>query len=157
MSIETNQNVVIALGNRYRGDDGVGHTVVEELVRRGAPCRVVTNQDDSMALINAWESASLAIIVDAAEPRTHAGAIHRLDLNDQPLSRDLARCSSHGLGFAEALELGTVLERLPEKILVYAVEAEQFNPGEVLSPDVLLAAEAVVELIERDLSCTKHP
>jgi hydrogenase maturation protease len=57
----------------------------------------------------------MAIIVDAAEPRAHPGAIHRLDLNTQPVPHDLARCSSHGLGLAEALELGKVLDQLPKR------------------------------------------
>lgn len=105
MSHAIDRAVVVALGNRYRSDDGVGHAVAEQLIQRQVPCRVVANQDDSMALLNAWESAELAIIVDAADCQSAAGTIHRLQLDQKPLPKALARCSSHGVGLAEALEL----------------------------------------------------
>ncbi len=156
MSNESDLPVVIALGNRYRGDDGVAHTVVETLVQRQAPCRVIANQDDSMALLNAWGSTRMAIIVDAAELRSQPGTIHRLDLNAQPMPHDLARCSSHGLGLAEALELGKVLDQLPQTLVIYAIEALQFNAGTSLTPQVLTAALEVADLIQQELdtSCS---
>ena len=156
MSIDTELPVVIALGNRYRGDDGVAHTVVESLIERQAPCRVVANQDDSMALLNAWGSTGMAIIVDAAELRTQPGTIHRLDLNTQPMPHDLARCSSHGLGLAEALELGKVLDQLPQTLVIYAIEAVQFNAGTNMTPKVLTAAYAVADLIQHELEASSN-
>ena len=151
MSTENDLPVVIALGNRYRGDDGVAHFVVETLRQRQAACRVIANQDDSMALLNAWGSSRMAIIIDAAELRTQPGAIHRLDLNSQPIPHDLARCSSHGLGLSEALELGKIMNQLPQTLLIYAIEASQFDNGTELTPKVQEAALKVADLIQHEL------
>ena len=148
--------VVIALGNRYRGDDGVGHFIAEELAHRNAKCRLIANQDDSMGLLNAWQDTTLAIVVDAAISGATAGTIHRLDAVDNPLPKDLARCSSHGVGLAEAIELGMVMDKLPPRLLVYAIEAERFESGQLLSPAVQSSVAIVVKEIEVELTREIH-
>ena len=66
--------VVIALGNRFRGDDGIGPIVAERLKNNVADrpggrvdgCTIVEGKDDAMALVSAWENAALAVVIDAA-------------------------------------------------------------------------------------------
>jgi len=144
--------VLIALGNKFRGDDGVGHYIAESIQTKHTGCRIVANQDDSMALLNAWQNTGLAIVVDAAQSGATPGTIHEIDAGNQPIPQQLARCSSHGVGLAEALELGKVLDVLPVKLLIYAVEAEQFEAGNPLSLAVKEAADQVTRKIEFQLT-----
>ena len=144
--------VVIALGARFRGDDGVGPFVADQLTGRLDGCTIVEGRDDAMAIVSAWEDAALAVVVDAAVSGVLPGAIHRLEVDTQPLPRELARCSSHGLGLAEAVELGKVLGRLPGRLVVYAVEAKTLEPRAGLSPEVAAAAGEVARHVEAEIA-----
>ena len=144
--------VVIALGSRLRGDDGVGPTVADGLQGRLDGCAIVEGREDALAIVTTWEGAELAVVIDAAAPETLPGTIHRLEVDAGPLPKDLARCSSHGLGLAEAIELGKVLGRLPAKLVIYAIEAGTFELGAGLSPEVTVAAEEVVRDVEAEIA-----
>lgn len=105
-----------------------------------------------MTILNAWDGAALAVIVDAAISGASPGTIHRLEAGAEPLPRDMARCSSHGLGLAEAVQLGRVLGRLPARLVIYAVEAKSLEPGAALSREVTAAAARVVRNIEAEIA-----
>lgn len=141
--------VLIALGSHGRGDDGVGLRIAESLSSHSF--RVVCGQDDCMGIINAWDGASLAVVVDAACSGAAPGTIHRLELGTAPLPRDLARCSSHGTGLAEAVELAKVIDRLPSRLVIYAIEAASFSPGDAITPAVLASVANVSRRIAAEL------
>jgi hydrogenase maturation protease len=159
--------VVIALGNRFRGDDGIGPIVAERLKQNAERlkkntadrsggridgCTIVEGKDDAMALVSAWENAALAVVIDAAVSGASPGTIRRLEAGAQPLSKDVARCSSHGLGLAEAVELGKALGRLPGRLVIFAVEANTFEQGAAMSPEVAAAADSVVRDVEAEVA-----
>ncbi len=147
----SNEIVIIALGNPFRGDDGVGTVVTGLLKEQFEECQFIEGQDDSLAIINAWEAATLAIIVDAASPDKTPGKITRLEIDNQPLPHDMASCSSHGLGLSEAIELGRTLGKLPEQMIIYAIEAESFEHGQSQSPAVMNATNNVANKIKNDI------
>lgn len=144
--------VIIALGGHGRGDDGVGLSVARLLSGKLAACCIIRGQNDPLAILNAWQGAALAVVVDAAVSESTPGTIHRLELEAAPLPRELARCSSHGVGLAEAVEIGRILGRMPERLIIYAVEAKNFDPGVVMTPAVSAAAVEVSRRIETDVS-----
>jgi hydrogenase maturation protease len=159
--------VVIALGNRFRGDDGIGPIVAERLKQNAERlkknpadrsggridgCTIVEGKDDAMALVSAWENAALAVVIDAAVSGAAPGTIRRLEAGAQPLSKDVARCSSHGLGLAEAVELGKALGRLPGRLVIFAVEAATLEQGVAMSPQVAAAADTVVRDVEAEVA-----
>lgn len=148
--------VLIALGSHGRGDDGVGLHVAEQLTGRLEHCQIVSGQDDCMAILNAWEGAQLAIVVDAAVSKNKPGTIHRLELDVQLLPRELARCSSHGTGLAEAVELGRILKRMPAHLVVFAIEALSFSPGDDMTPAVRAAACDVADRVVNELAMGRN-
>jgi len=148
--------VVIALGARHRGDDAIGPMVAAALRAEHPPCRIVEGCDDTLSLLNAWDTAALAIVVDAAVSGAVPGTLHRLDDDTAPEVKELARCSSHGLGLAEALQLGRVLGRLPARLLVFAIEAQSFDIGAGLSPEVAATVPALVHEIGREVAAFGH-
>ncbi len=149
--------VVIALGARHRGDDAIGPLVAAALRAGEPPCRIVEGCDDTLSLLNAWETAALAIVVDAAVGGAAPGTVHRLDGEDTPAVKDLARCSSHGLGLAEAMRLGRVLGRLPARLVVFAVEAKTFALGAALSAEVAATVPVLVQSIADEVDRFRHP
>lgn len=144
--------IVIGLGSRFRADDGVGPYVADRLRTDVEGLRIVAGPGDALALVGAWDTAALAVVVDAAASGSAAGTIHRWEAGIQPLPKDAARCSSHGLGLAEAIALAQALDRLPDRLVVYAVEGATFEHGTGLSPAVAAAAADVRQRIRADIA-----
>jgi len=145
--------VVIGIGNEYRRDDGVGPAVVAAINERALPgVRLVTGIEDPMDLLDAWSAAALALLVDAAvtSPST-PGRIHRCAASDVAAARGM---SSHSLNVAEVFALGQALDRVPDQLVVFSVEAADTGHGVGLTPQVATAvpevvAAAVAEIVSR--------
>lgn len=143
--------VVIPLGNRSRGDDGVGPAVMDLLMADGRTAFAVREPRDAMGMLGCWEGASTAIVVDAAQSGAAPGTIHRIEHADGVVPKDAGRTSSHGMGLAEALALGEALGRQPPRLVVYAVEASSFEPEAPLTPAVAASVPKVAAMIRTDL------
>ncbi|GHH59636.1 peptidase M52 [Kitasatospora indigofera] len=151
--------IVIGVGNEYRRDDGVGWAVVTRLAERARkrplPGRtsLVLCDGDPARLISHWDGADLAIVVDAAH--THPGQpgrVHRLVMDDGRIAAADRATSSHGLGLGDAVELARELDRLPRRLVVYAVEGADCSPGTGLSAPVELAASRLAAQITKQVA-----
>jgi hydrogenase maturation protease len=147
--------VVIGLGNRVRGDDAAGLEVAGRL-RRAAPAgvEVVEHEGDAAGLLDYWEGAALAVVVDVVRSGGEPGAVHRLEIvGDARAERGIAdrewQVSSHALGLAEAVGLARALGRLPGRLVLVGIEGTSFAAGAPLSPPVTAAvARAAAEVLE---------
>lgn len=140
--------VVIGVGNPFRRDDGVGPAVAERLRAQRLPgVRLAVSDGDAAGLIELWDGARLAVVVDAlwAEPAT-PGKIHRVSVLEPP-RWTAGEASSHAMDFGEAVELARVLGRLPRRLVLFAVEAVDLGFGAGLSPAVAAAAGRVAAKI----------
>lgn len=150
--------VVIGVGNPYRRDDGAGPLVVDLLAAQGTPdVSLAKSLGDTAELIELWDGADLAVLVDAvrAEP-AHPGRIHHLVVPEANPERVRA-ASSHGLDLGEAVELARVLDRLPTRLVLYAVEVADVRLGTGISPAVAAAAVRVAHEIIRYLHSLAPP
>ena len=125
--------VVVGIGNTMRRDDGVGPAVAARIARRRLPgVRVVACPAEPTALLEAWEDAALAIVVDAATGG-RPGRVRRCALEDLAEARTV---SSHDLTLTETYGLALVLDRAPDAVVVIAVDVADTGYGEGLSPSV---------------------
>lgn len=146
------QAVVIGVGNEFRRDDAAGPAVVALLARQvPADVTLTVNDGEPTRMIEAWAGAPLAIVVDAvrAEP-TVPGRLHRLVL-DHPAMRTGGPVSSHGFGLDDAIGLGLVLDRMPGRLIVHAVEAGDLSQGTGLTPAVAAVIDTLTDAVLRDL------
>ena len=90
------------------------------------------------------------VIVDAFDNGQPAGEIVRLDVSTRSLPASLKQTSTHAFGLAEAVELARVLGELPDEIVVYGVQGENFQPGNTLSAAVDDAIEACCRKIHAE-------
>ncbi len=143
--------VVIGVGNTLRGDDAAGIEVARRVREeaRGS-VRVVEVEGEPSRLIDAWEGAHIAVVVDAAEARGSAGKVRRLDATNGPLPAGALAASTHALDLAEVVELARALGRLPGRLVVYAIEGVGFEAGMPLSPKVAAAIEPLVPRVLAD-------
>jgi hydrogenase maturation protease len=135
--------VVIGMGNSFRRDDGVGVAVADEIARRAMPgVRVVTAGGDPAALLDAWTGAHLAVVVDAAAgDGAQPGRIRRCGIERLAAG---AALSSHAMALGQTYELGRALRRLPDRLVVFTVDAADTGHGVGLTPVVAAAVPVVV-------------
>lgn len=153
MTERFHRRVVIGVGQEFRGDDGIGPEVVRRLATDradGADVAALELDGEPSRLVDAWEGAAVAVVVDAlagVEP----GSVHRIEVgpgSDLPAGP----ASSHGLGVGEAVALGRALGRLPEKLVVIGVGGSGFTTGSSLSPACRAAVPHVVALVRAELA-----
>ncbi|MFE0918531.1 MULTISPECIES: hydrogenase maturation protease [Streptomyces] len=149
---------LIGVGNEFRRDDGVGWAVIGRLRERAGSrplppdVELAVCDGDPGRLIGLWEGARLAVVVDAAHAHPGSpGRVHRFALDTRFPPRS-ANTSSHGFGLGEAIELARVLDRLPERLIVYAVEGAESELGTGLSPAVGEAVDPLARTIENDVT-----
>ncbi|HLY34401.1 MAG TPA: hydrogenase maturation protease [Jatrophihabitantaceae bacterium] len=146
--------VVIGVGNEYRRDDGVGLAVLEELARHDlADVTLTVSDGEPTQLLDAWSGIALAVVVDAVlcEPSS-PGRIHRTTL-PAPQATGM---STHGLGIPDVLGLAEALQRAPQRLVVYAIEAADIGFGVGLSAAVQAAVPEVVSAVLREVSSGEH-
>lgn len=146
--------VVIAMGNPFRRDDGVGHAVLEALRARGGPgpgVALVHLDGEPARLLDAWAGVELAVVVDAVRGAGAPGSVHPrgVHLGGAPAfpATPRAAVSSHGEGLPAALALGAALGRLPGRLVVVGVEAADLGEGPGLSPPVAAGVEVAARLV----------
>lgn len=143
--------LILCIGNPARTDDGVGPAVAQQLREAHPELAITECGGEAIELLDLWSEAERAIVVDAVLTGAQPGTIHLLDVNvhELPLS---SRTSSHGVGLAEAVELGRALGRLPGRLTVVGVEASDLGPGMELTPAVAEAVPAAAGWVLRELS-----
>lgn len=148
------QPLIISLGNRYRCDDAVGPRVLDLLkpVVEGE-AELLENRGDIAALLSIWSGREQVILIDAGySTRVAPGHIYRLDGLTEPLPTDHPVASSHALNISNAIELGKLLDSLPQALCIYTVVGQNFSYGEEMSPAVVSAAQQVAATICADLN-----
>lgn len=125
--------LVVGIGNRSRGDDAAGPEVASRVAQLGLPGVKVVVLDEPMELVEQFGAHDHVVVVDAIEPRGHAGRVHMLQVGGAPLRRDPPALGSHGLGVTDAVELARVLGRMPKRLTLVGVEARTFRLGAPLS------------------------
>ena len=147
--------VVIGVGNAYRGDDAVGLAVAEALRGRlPTGVTVLDCEQEPTRLLDAWQDADVALVVDAAASDAPPGTVHRFDASGEGVPAHVFRSSTHAFGVGDAVELARALGRLPERVVVYGVEGADFTAGSGLSTHVAAAVGRVVDELEEEIRCT---
>jgi hydrogenase maturation protease len=154
---------VVAVGNPYRRDDGAGLAALAAL-RASLPAgasgvRLAQVDGEPTRLLDAWDGVRLAVVVDAATCRpARPGRVHRAVFRQGRLEAGpgagspAAGTSSHGLGLPEAVELGRILGRLPDRLVLLTVEAADVGYGDGLTPAVEAAVPELVRAIRTELA-----
>jgi len=144
---------VIAAGNSFCGDDGVGAAVLDE-IRRNETLPGVDLVDircDALALLDHLVPDEPAVIVDAARMGREPGAVVAFRAKEARLRIRGDTLSAHGIGLAEALELARELGRLPVDLLIVGVEPARIGIARGLSEPVRGAIPRVLAIIAAEV------
>jgi hydrogenase maturation protease len=146
------RRVVIGVGNAYRGDDGAGVAVVERLRGRvPAGVELAECEQEPTRLLEAWEGAGAAVLVDAVSSGAEPGTLHRFDASEEAIPARMLRSSTHAFGVGDAIELARALGKLPARVLVYGIEGAAFAAREGLTEPVEAAVERAAAAVLEDV------
>lgn len=137
--------LILGVGNSDRSDDAAGLLVARRLRELGVDAQGHTG--DPLALIDAWDGASEAILIDTVVSGATPGTVTKYEAGKAPLPPDPFCCSTHAFGIAETVEIARSLGRLPARLLIYGIEGVSFEIGGSVSTEVAVAVERVAREI----------
>lgn len=140
---------VLGLGSADRGDDGVGSAIARAVAARRLPDVEVVWPAEPLDLLDAGPDTSLVVVVDAVRSGAEPGTVRVLDLDVDVLPEWGGADSTHAVGLDAAVELARLLGRMPQRLFVVAVEAQQFVLGRTLSTVVRDAVEPAAAEVTR--------
>lgn len=155
--LDSQDLLVLGIGNPLMGDDGVGNRVIELLAERDLPPNVKIEDAGLPGWgLPAWfEGWSNVILVDAVQMGRSPGSWRRFQTEEVQFVLENDALSLHQPDLACGLALAQALELLPENLVLYGVEPAVVNPGEALSPAVRHSLPDVVTSILNDLEKIK--
>jgi hydrogenase maturation protease len=145
--------VVIGLGNSFRRDDGVGPAVVAAVDAMGLPGVRMACAAEMTDLLDVWDSAALAVVVDAAVGQD-PGSVLRCELADLTDEKPL---SSHGFSLTQTYDLARALGRAPSRLVVVSVGVADTGHGVGLSPAVQAALPEAARVVRRAVEQAQEP
>lgn len=144
--------IVVGIGNSDRGDDGVGRLVARRLAGSlPADVEVTEHDGEAASLLDRIEGADAAYLIDACVSGAPSGTVRRIDVRTEELPGIQFGLSTHGFGLAEAMALGDALGQLPERCVIFAIEAGTVETGATLSPAVMDAVEMVATAVQEEV------
>lgn len=139
---------ILTIGNRDRGDDGVGPYVHAGLSGRVPGATLLASDGNLTVLLDIFEHHPELILVDAADARSLGlapGDVIRMKVDDPGLDTAALRASTHAMGLVEAIALAKTLEILPRDLRIIAIAGAGFEPGSGLSAPVARSADALID------------
>jgi hydrogenase maturation protease len=145
--------LVIGMGNAYRSDDAAGLIAARQIKEQATEfCAVIEHTGEGAALMELWKGADRVIVIDAMRSGAAPGIVSRFDATRRPLPATMHRDSTHAFSLPEAVELSRTLQQLPRQLIVYGVEAQNFEPGTNLSAALELAMQTLVQRVLQEVS-----
>ncbi len=146
----------LGVGNRDRGDDGVGPLLAEKLLKnkvlKELGVDILPHSGEGASLMDLWEGTEKTVIVDSMKSGLSVGNIRRFDARVDRLSGGTFYYSSHLFSLAEAVEMARQLDRLPSSLIVYGIEGGAYSFGAGLSSKVAKALPGLAKTICREFT-----
>ncbi|RKZ19103.1 hypothetical protein DRQ50_02775 [bacterium] len=144
---------VIAVGNSFYGDDGVGAAVLDAIRESDSlpGIELIDIHTDALALLDHLEPGRAHIIVDAAQMGLEPGDVVAFRPDEVKLRIRQDNLSVHGFGLPEAFAMARQIGRMPEKVLIVGVEPARIVIDTGLSDVVAAAVPRVVSIIQAEV------
>lgn len=144
---------IIAVGNSFYGDDGVGAAVLEKIKQDGLfpGADLIDVHTDALALLDHLARGETNVVVDAAEMGCEPGTAVGFRPSQVRMKIKSDHLSMHGFGLAEAFDLAAQLDRMPDDVLIVGVEPGRVEINRGLSEAVQEAVPRVISIIQAEV------
>jgi hydrogenase maturation protease len=140
--------LAIGVGNILRTDDGVGLHVLRKIKEVKPEIDTVDVGLGSLEILEYMQGYDVVYIIDAIESGGSPGTVYKVNLTDGQSPPIITH--SHGVDLVSTIKIGQLLypEKLPKKIILLAVEAEDtLTLGEEPTKKVKQSIKEVVQEI----------
>lgn len=145
---------VLGCGNTLVGDDGVGIRAIEKLQEMPLPpnVEVIDAGVGGMSILSWIEDADKVVIIDAVQTGNEPpGTVYAFTDKEMPPS-DMFMLSLHDLNLVDTLNVGRVVQKMPDEIVIIGVEVKRVAEfTKELTPEVESAIPEVLELVLKEL------
>jgi hydrogenase maturation protease len=143
--------LIVGVGNPYRHDDAAGWAAIDILQHKhieGITLQKI--RAEALELIDLFGLYPTIYLIDAFQREHTTDSFARIDALQTSLLQQ-NNTSSHGFGVAHTIELARQMNMLPQKLIIYAVAAQDFSIGQQISDDILQNVEkAVFQLMKEE-------
>lgn len=149
--IGASRTLVIGIGSPH-GDDQAGWLLIDRLSAEAFSDAQLRKASTPHNLIDWIDDCDSLHLVDACSTGL---SVARLDLSDGgqlASAGKLARCSSsHHVDLVSVIELAGLLDRLPDRIVMWAIPGESFQPAQPISDRCSQYINQCAQLLAREL------
>ncbi len=150
--------LVLGVGNSILKDEGFGVHVVQELAKQrkklGIPPNVELMDGATLGLdlLYYMDGRDKIILIDIINAGAEPGEIFKFTPQDIKTKNFINKVSMHQVTLFDVLTMAEVTDRLPEEVVVIAIQPGEINWGEELTPAVAAQIPRVIELIMEELA-----
>ena len=146
---------VLGIGSPF-GDDQLGWAVLKQLQQKVILDPYIPSRLELMCmdrpglhLLELMRGAQSVFLIDAVQSDTEIGTIQRLENGD--INGMSHHFSTHALGVAEAMVMGSILQELPEQVVLYGINIGHVPCEFSLSEPIVHAIDVLVAQLENDI------
>ena len=148
---------ICGIGNKLKGDDGVGPHVIEKLKEKELPENITVEDFGISGFKTALEIGNYdkVIFVDAVQRGEKPGSLYKSELNREEFLENpsLASCSVslHESDLEKILSSAASLHSFPHTVVVIGCEPEDLSTGLGLSQSVKKSVDTIVEMVLEEI------
>ena len=144
---------IMAVGNAFYGDDGVGAAVLDQIRKADVfpGAELFDAHTDALSLLDHLDRDRLNVIIDAADMGLPPGEVAWFQPEDVAFKIALDHLSMHGFGLPETFALAEQLGLMPERTIIVGVQPERIEINRGLSPAVAAAVPRVISIIQTEV------
>lgn len=148
--MSTPRTLIIGIGSPH-GDDQVGWWVADKLRATAHDCDLIVRKAKSPVDLLDWiDGVDRLMLCDACQGLGEIGASRRWTWPEVAL-QDVAWSGTHDLSLPAVLALAQRLRRLPDDVVVWAIQGDASPTVDSVSSQIAAAATEVVQQIKREL------
>lgn len=142
--------LIVGVGSAH-GDDQAGWRLVDALMARRSQSAELRKASTPHQMIDWLPGCAALHVVDACDRQTD---VLRIDISAGQIPAEAATrsSSSHHVGVADVVELADSLGLLPQRVVLWAIPAESFDPGGPIGDRCLRQIERCADLLEQELA-----
>lgn len=144
------KKIFVCVGNELRGDDGVGVYIGRRLMKTSIKDNVILayNTPENYIQEILEKDVETVIFFDAVDVKASAGTIILQEIfPDRP---SYISISTHSIPIETIVSIIQSLAVKRIKFYIIGVQAKNFDFGSKISKEVLYAAKALIEIIEKN-------
>lgn len=129
--------LIIGIGNEFRGDDAYGVLMVQQLSSEyPGLADYMIESDDLTRLVDRWKHRNVIFIDAYNDTMSCAGAIFETDDITKLKSQNVYMNTTHGIDFSSILEISEALKKMPDRLIYYGVNGQEWQLGKPMTKPV---------------------